>query len=126
MNVLGHGIDTVDTARFEKLFGDQHSKYLKRYFTDSELGTVSSDETAFSRLAARFAAKEAVMKALRHGFGDGLAFTHIEIKIEADGAPTVVLHNKASEIADKIGIRQWWISISHSGDVAFASAIACG
>jgi len=126
MDILGHGVDTVDAARFAKLFADGRDKHLRRYFTENELSGVSSDENKYARLAARFAAKEAVMKALRHGFGDGLGFTDIEIMIEQDGAPSPVLHRKASELASELGVHQWWISISHSGGVAVASAIACG
>tara|TARA_R110002110_G_scaffold7200_1_gene36504 strand:- start:250 stop:630 length:381 start_codon:yes stop_codon:yes gene_type:complete len=126
MNILGHGVDTVDAARFAKLFADGRDKHLRRYFTEKELSDVSSGEAIYSRLATRFAAKEAIMKALRHGFGDGLGFTDIEIVIESDGAPFPVLHRKALELATEIGVRKWWISISHSGGVAVASAIACG
>ena len=70
--------------------------------------------------------KEAVMKALRHGFGDGLGFTDIEILSDPDGAPTVNLHRKAAQLAEDIGVREWWISMSQSGGFAVASAIACG
>lgn len=126
MIILGHGIDTVDAIRFEKLFQNGRDKHLRRYFTEKELKAVSSDENTYSRLATRFAAKEAVMKALRHGFGDGLGFTDIEIEIASDGAPFPILNGKALELAAKLGVCQWWISVSHSGDVAVASAIACG
>ena len=126
MNILGHGVDTVDADRFAKLFDNGRDKHLQRYFTKNELEAISSGESTFSRLASRFAAKEAVMKALRHGFGDGLGFTDIEIEIGEDGSPSPNLHGKASELALEMGVRQWWISISHSSGVAFASAIACG
>lgn len=126
MRIFGHGIDTVDTERFAKLFKEGGEKHLTRYFTEKELESIPSDEARFPRLATRFAAKEAIMKALQHGFGDGLGFTDIEIEIATNGAPKPVLHRKAFDIAEEIGIREWWISFSHSGDVAIASAIACG
>ncbi len=131
MNVLGHGVDTVDAVRFGRLFQDGRHKYLDRYFSENELRDLSpavdSKEPGWElKIAARFAAKEAVMKAIEHGFGEGLGFTDIEIQEKETGAPTAVLKGKALEEANVRGIRQWWINISHSGNVAFASAIACG
>jgi len=126
MNILGHGIDTVGITRFTKLFQEGREKHLTRYFTPRELNALSADDPSSHRLATRFAAKEAVMKALGHGFGDGLGFTDIEIEIAANGSPTPILHRKALALAKQIGFCQWWISISHSDDVAIASAIACG
>ncbi len=123
--ILGHGIDTVDKQRFEKLFSEKREKYLLRYFTSNELEHLEKGEDWVLRLATRFAAKEAIMKALQHGYGNGLGFTDIEIKIETSGAPTPVLHRKALKIALEKGIRNWWISFSHAGNVAVASVIAC-
>lgn len=126
MIILGHGIDVVDATRFVKLFAEGREKHLTRYFTKKEIDGMLAEDTHLRRLATRFAAKEAVMKALGHGFGDGLGFTDIEIEIADNGAPTPILHRKALELAEGIGIRHWWISMSHSGDIAIASAIACG
>ncbi len=126
MKIVGHGIDAVDTVRFDKLFQDGRDKHLVRYFTQRELKAVEGDKHATYRLAARFAAKEAVMKSLQHGFGDGLGFTDIEILINENGAPTPSLHRKAAELAANIGVQEWWISISYSGEIAIASAIASG
>lgn len=125
MRIVGHGIDNVDVERFEKLFQDGDSKYLVRYFTQMELEGIPQGADRISKLATRFAAKEAIMKSLKHGFGDGLAFTDIEIETGDDGSPTCILHGKANEIAEELGIREWWISYSYSGGVAVASAIAC-
>lgn len=125
MNILGHGIDAVNTARFETLFQEGRDIHLSRYFTQRELEAADADSNAIVRLAARFAAKEAVMKSLQHGFGDGLGFTDIEIVFNDNGAPTPLLHRKASELAATLGVKEWWISITYSGDTAIASAIAC-
>lgn len=126
MHILGHGIDVVDAGRFGKLFEVGREKYLQRYFSEGELNAIPPMENSCDQLATRFAAKEAVMKALRHGFGDGLGFTDIEILIDPDGAPFPVLHRKAMKLATDIGVQEWWISMSQSGGVAVASAIACG
>ena len=126
MKILGHGIDAVDTARFQTLFQESRDKHLNRYFTQRELKAAKEDSNAIFRLAARFAAKEAIMKSLQHGFGDGLGFTDIEIVFNENGAPTPLLHRKASELSATMGVQEWWISITYSGDIAIASAIACG
>ena len=126
MRILGHGIDTVEIGRFERLFQEGRDKHLSRYFTERELEAVERDEGVYDRLAARFAAKEAVMKALQHGFGDGVAFTDIEIEIGSSGAPMPVLKGKVQNVARETGVKEWWISITHSGGMAVASAIACG
>lgn len=75
-------------------------------------------------LAARFAAKEAVLKALRTGLSCGITWTDVEVVREADGCPVVRLHNVASEVAQAKGITSWQLSLTHTDDLAFASAIA--
>ncbi len=124
MSIVGHGIDNVDVERLEKLFQNGSTKHLSRYFTQKELEDIPLCADRISRLATRLAAKEAIMKSLKHGFGDGLAFTDIEIETSEDGSPKCILHGKAAELAEELGIREWWISYSYSGGVAVASAIA--
>lgn len=126
MNIIGHGIDTVDAVRFEKMYQSGKAKYFSRYFTENELNSVGIDSERIPRLATRVAAKEAIMKALRHGFGDGLGFTDIEILTGENGEPIPKLHGKAALMAERLGVQAWWLSFSHSGGVAVASAIACG
>ena len=126
MKILGHGIDVVDSERFSKLVAYKGGTKLDRYFTDDELTSFAAEKTEAIELATRFAAKEAVLKALKHGFGDGLGFTDIEISIDSQGAPYPILHGKAKKIADAKGVRDWSLSMSCSGGVAVASAIACG
>ncbi len=78
------------------------------------------------RLAGRFAAKEAVAKAMGVGAGDGFGWTDIEITTADSGAPDVVLHAGAAERANALGITGWLVSTSHTDAYAVASAIALG
>ena len=125
MNVIGHGIDAVDRQRFEKLFSGKYRNHLSRYFTENELNANEQRGDGLDGLANRLAAKEAVMKALEHGFGDGLAFTDIEIIKQQSGGSKPLLFRKAKKIARKKGIKSWFISMSITRDIAIASAIAC-
>jgi holo-[acyl-carrier protein] synthase len=76
------------------------------------------------RLAARFAAKEAVLKALGTGMSAGIAWTDIEVRMLASGAPTIVLAGGAAAIAAERRISVWHVSLSHAGGLALASVIA--
>lgn len=122
--VVGHGVDAVDIQEFSRVLELAAEKHLDRYFTSAELACVGSDSRRLERLACRFALKEAVMKSLEIGWGDGVSFTDIEIGLRDGGAPTVVLHRYLSRLASERGIRRWLVSMSHTGSVAFASAIA--
>lgn len=80
--------------------------------------------TQIQRLAGRFAVKEAVMKALGAGWGNGIAFTDVEVVTLESGAPTVVLKRKLSELALERTVAGWLVSVSHTSTVAVASVIA--
>lgn len=122
--IIDHGIDIVEVAFFQK-FGREFPEFaLTRYFTSAELGYAGVGHRRAERLAGRFAAKEAVLKALGTGWIDGIAWTDIEILALATGAPTVVLHAKCSELAVARGIDAWLLSISHTASAAVASVLA--
>jgi len=125
-NVVAHGVDVVDTADFARLVNKQASDFLDRYFTAAELATADEGGDRTERLASRFAVKEAVLKALGTGWGDGIAFTDVEVVSQRSGAPTVVLHRRLVAIADEQGIVRWLVSASHTPMVAMASVIALG
>lgn len=125
-NVVAHGIDVVDVADFSRLMNEQAGDFLDRYFTPGELATANEGGKRIERLASRFAIKEAVLKALGTGWGDGIAFTDVEVVSQRKGAPTVALHRRLVEIADEQGIVRWLVSASHTATVAMASVIALG
>lgn len=125
-NVVAHGVDVVDTTDFARLVNKQADNFLDRYFTLSELATADEGGNRPEKLASRFAIKEAVLKALGRGWGDGIAFTDVEVVSQRTGAPSIVLHRRLVSIADQQGINGWLVSASHAGSIAMASVIALG
>ena len=122
-NVVAHGVDLVDIEDMRRLVETPLSSQLSRTFTQGELDSCGEGQLRLERLAGRFATKEAVMKALGLGFGDGVGFPDIETVNLDSGAPTVVLHNKIAKLAAKAGVQRWLVSTSHTGKVALASVI---
>ena len=128
MNVLGQGIDLVDTARIERMLGAHGQRFLLRCFTDGERAYFQrvSDRRRIEHVAGRFAAKEAVLKALGTGLAAGITWQEVEVVRQATGPPQVRLTGRAGEIAGQMGVRRWLLSISHVPGTAMASAIAAG
>lgn len=126
MRIIGHGIDLISVPRIAASIQNGGESFLTRVFCAGELAYARGRGRETEHLAARFAAKEAVMKAIGTGWRDGIAWTDIEVVLVPTGAPTIVLHGKAAEIAAELGISAWMISISHTAEFATASAIAVG
>lgn len=125
MDVLAHGIDLVEVARIGRLAEDHADRFLERVFTEAERSIASARgkrRTEF--LAGRFAAKEAVLKALGTGLAEGIHWTDIEVLSDARGAPTLNVRGRAEQIARDRGVNAWLISISHTDTHAIASVIA--
>lgn len=122
--LVGHGLDVVDIADFSRLLRYPAKDYLDRYFTKAEMEAAGDGVTRIQRLAGRFAVKEAVMKALGTGWGNGIAFTDVEVVTLESGAPTVVLKRELSKLAKKQTLSRWLVSVSHTSTVAVASVIA--
>ena len=127
MPILGHGIDLVETARIAQLLEEHGQRFLDRCFTPGEQKyCAASVKRHVERLSGRFAAKEAVLKALSTGWRGGIAWTDIDIQSDPSGRPFVVLSGECQRVADAKGIRSWQVSISHIETHATASAIAEG
>jgi holo-[acyl-carrier protein] synthase len=125
MNLIGHGIDLVDTARIAKMLDEHGERFLGRCFTAAEHEYCHENgRRRIERLAARFAAKEAVLKALGTGWRDGIAWTDIEVVREPSGRPGIRLHGRAARIAAELGIAGWHLSLTHTQSHAMASVIA--
>lgn len=123
--IVGHGIDLVEDARIGRMVAEHDERFLSRVFTSGERAEAASGEGwRTERLAARFAAKEAVLKALGTGWRGGIAWTDVEVVKEPSGRPSVVLHGEAMRVASRLGIRGWQLSLSHAGGFSIASAIA--
>lgn len=119
MAIVGVGIDVVDVPRFEIVLG-RRPRIVERLFTEGEQRDARGKA---ERLAARFAAKEAVMKSLGVGAGS-VPWKSIEVKRAPSGAPSVVLHGKATELAAARGADEFAISLTHTAMTAAAFVVA--
>jgi len=123
--IVGHGIDLCSVGRIRRMIADHGDHFLEWTFTEAEVAYARRRKKGFEEtLAGRFAAKEAVMKALGTGWREGVTFPGIEILNEPAGRPYVVLRGGAAKKAAELGITAWHLSITHTEDLAVASAIA--
>jgi holo-[acyl-carrier protein] synthase len=120
--MLSVGVDMIEIVRIERAITRHGDRFYKRFFTDRER---ESCQDQASRLAGRFAVKEAVGKALGTGIGD-VSWTDIEIINDGRGKPELVLHNQAQALAAELGLRHWSISLSHTETHAIGFAVALG
>jgi len=125
MNVVGVGLDLVEIERFERLYGGFDPDILSRCFTSRELAAVGKDTDRIARLAARFAAKEAILKTIG-GLQDGIALTDIEIVSDGVSPPRAEVTGGALTAAVRHGIVGWQISLTHTAQSSAAVALALG
>ena len=127
MQVIGHGIDLVETARVGELIERHGERFLHRVYTDMEREYARRNpKREIEHLAGRFAVKEAVLKALGTGWRGGITWTDVEVLRLPSGQPSAKIAGEAQRIAEKLGVETWQISISHTTTHAMASAIAMG
>lgn len=124
MAIKGHGVDIVEIARIAEMLQSHGERFIAKCFTPGEAAYCGNGPTRVERFAARFAAKEATLKALGTGWRDGIAWTDIEVAPEPSGRPTLRVAGEAAKIAAGLGIATWHISLSHSKSHAIASVIA--
>ena len=118
--ILGVGTDVVEVVRIKRAFERTGNRFLQKVFTEAELEYCWSRPNPWPHLATRFAAKEAVIKAL----GFGVDPREVEVYREDDGSPAVALHGSASEAAARYGTVDFKISLSHTANIAIACALA--
>lgn len=123
MAILGLGVDVVPVDRFAAVLG-RRPALAERLFTERERTTPSGVARTAESLAARFAAKEAVAKAL--GAGGGMHWTDAEIVVDDAGNPSLVVRGTIAERARQRGVTRWHVSLSHDGGIASATVIAEG
>jgi len=126
MRIVGIGTDITECARIEKMLQRHGAHFLERVFTDREIDYSSSKKRASEHFAGRWAAKEAVLKALGTGWIGGISWKDVEVINEIGGRPRIVLHGGTQTIADQLGISEIQISISHCTSHAIAYAVAVG
>lgn len=120
--MIGIGVDLVDVHRFRRVL-ERRNRLGERLFTDAERAYASTARDPSERLAARFAAKEAVMKVLGVGVGE-VRFRDIEVVKHRSGRPGLRLHGQAAALAAEVGATTWHVSLSHIDSVAEAVVIA--
>jgi holo-[acyl-carrier protein] synthase len=126
--IIAHGVDLVEVARIERLLRDHDARFIERVFTPGERAYADANPARRSEiLAARFAAKEAVLKAIGTGWSGGIAWTDVEVLRDDAGRPSVRITGEAAIAANARFAGQtvhWLISLSHTGGLAMASAVA--
>ena|ERR1700722_2605582 len=121
--IVGSGIDIAEVPRIAssiRRFGD---RFLQRVYSAGEIRYCQSKANSAERYAARFAAKEAAMKALGTGWSRGVRWRDIEVAREPGGRPTLVFHGKAAEFAERLGALHIALSLSHTSEQAIAQVI---
>lgn len=112
--ILGTGIDLAEVPRIRESIEKYGERFLHRIYTDREIAYVERKANRFERFAARFAAKEAGMKALGTGWRRGVRWKDFEVANLPSGRPTLLLHGEARAIAEQLGVRQISLSLTHT------------
>lgn len=125
-NLIGIGTDIVECLRIAKMIEKHEDVFISRVFTQGEILYCAGRKSATQHFAGRWAAKEAILKAMGTGWSKGIQWTEIEICNQAGGKPIVQLSGAAAEVALAQGISEILISISHCRLFATAFATAVG
>ena len=121
--IVGLGLDIAEIDRIGAAITRHGAPFLERLYTRREVAYCESHKNRFERYAARFAAKEAAMKALGTGWRRGVRWRDIEVTHEPSGKPTLALEGVARQFADRLGVKHISLSITHSGNLALAEVI---
>ena len=121
--IVGLGIDIAEIDRIEASIRRHGGHFLERIFTPGEIAYCERHRNKAERYAGRFAAKEAAMKALGTGWGKGVRWVDIEVIRVQGGKPSLKLAGRAQKIASELGVKNISLSITHSGNTAFAQVI---
>ena len=121
--IVGTGIDLCEVGRMREAIERHGQRLLDRVFTGREIAYAERKANRYERYAARFAAKEAGMKALGTGWRGGIAWTDIEVVRDPSGQPGIKLTGECARVAEQLGIVHWHVSLSHIETHATASAI---
>lgn len=124
--ILGTGVDLAEVLRIRAAIERHGGRFIERIYTSPEIAYVERKANRFERYAARFAAKEAGMKAIGTGWKRGVTWRDFEVVNLPSGRPTLRLHGVASEIAQQLGVRQIWLSLTHTAELGMAHVILEG
>ena len=126
MEILGIGTDIVECPRIGKMIEQHGELFLRRIYTEREIRYCQARKHAIEHFAGRWAAKEAILKAMGTGRSRGIAWTHVEVRNGQDGRPRVLVCGAARDVARERGIGEILVSISHCRTYATAYALAMG
>ena len=124
--IIGIGVDIVDTGRFGASIDRYGERFLRRIFSDEEIAYCRRHRFSAQHFAVRFAAKEAVLKALRHGIGPGISLKDIRVTRGERGEPSIALSGRTRTLAESKGVRRLHVSLSHAGSHCVAQVVAEG
>ncbi len=121
--IVGTGVDLAEVPRIREAIARFGLRFVERVYTRHEIAYVESKATRFERFAARFAAKEAGMKAIGTGWRRGVRWRDFEVANLPSGRPTLRLHGRAAEFAERLGVKRIALSITHTAELAMAHLI---
>ena len=121
--IVGTGIDIAEVPRIRETIDRFGARFVERIFTEGEIRYCESKANRVERYAARFAAKEAGMKALGTGWNYGVRWRDIEVARKPGSRPTLLFHGRAAEVAARLGTRNVSLSLTHTAEQAMAFVI---
>jgi holo-[acyl-carrier protein] synthase len=121
--IVGIGIDLAEVDRIREAIERHGQRFIERIYTEKEIAYVERKANKYERYAARFAAKEAGMKAVGTGWKRGVRWRDFEVTNLPSGRPTLQLHGEAAKFADNLGVRNIALSITHTAAQGMAIVI---
>ena len=121
--IVGTGVDLAEVDRIRESLERFGEKFLKRVYTEGEIAYVQRKANKYERYAARFAAKEAGMKAIGTGWRRGVRWQDFEVINLPSGRPTLKLHGVAAEVASRLGVKSIHLSLTHTAQLGLAYVI---
>ncbi|MGA2770251.1 MAG: holo-[acyl-carrier-protein] synthase [Bryobacteraceae bacterium] len=121
--IVGTGVDLAEVARIRASIERFGARFIERIYTPAEIAYVEHKANRWERYAARFAAKEAGMKAIGTGWRHGVRWQDFEVANLPSGKPTLRLHGAAARVADRLGVRNVSLSLTHTAEVGMAHVI---
>ena len=121
--IVGTGVDLAEVDRIQRSIERYGEKFIKRIFTPGEIAYVERKANKFERYAARFAAKEAGMKAIGTGWRHGVTWQDFEVANLRTGKPTLLFHGAAARYAERLGVKNVALSITHTAALGMAHVI---
>jgi holo-[acyl-carrier protein] synthase len=121
--IVGTGVDLAEVPRIQASIERFGARFISRIYTPAEIAYVERKANKYERYAARFAAKEAGMKAIGTGWRHGVTWQDFEVANLPSGKPTLQLHGVAAQIAHKLGVKNVALSLTHTSEVGMAHVI---